>query len=135
MQAKKVVWQIESTEEFDDWLEQQDASDQDHIVAMLRHLEREGPSLGRPSVDTINGSKHPNMKELRPGSMRILFAFDPRRSAILLLGGDKTNRWSVWYVENIPRADALYDRHLEQLARQAGTSPGVERRTRRGKRR
>jgi hypothetical protein len=57
------------------------------------------------------------MKELRPigGSLRILFAFDPRRMVILLIGGDKTNRWQAWYREFIPIADRLYDEHLETL--------------------
>jgi hypothetical protein len=57
------------------------------------------------------------MKELRPrgGSLRILFAFDPRRMAILLIGGDKTNRWQAWCREFIPIADRLYDEHLETL--------------------
>lgn len=60
------------------------------------------------------------MKELRPrrGSVRILFAFDPRRMAILLIGGDKTGRWQAWYREMIPIADDLYDTHLETLRRE-----------------
>jgi len=60
------------------------------------------------------------MKELRPPAtnIRILFAFDPRRIAILLIGGDKTNRWQEWYDENIPIADALYDDYLEELRRE-----------------
>jgi hypothetical protein len=58
------------------------------------------------------------MKELRPhgGHMRVLFAFDPRRMAILLMGGDKSRRWSSWYAEAIPAADALYDEHLQHFA-------------------
>jgi hypothetical protein len=57
------------------------------------------------------------MKELIPmgGSIRILFAFDPRRIAILLMGGDKANRWDEWYGEMVPRADDLYDLHLKSL--------------------
>ena len=57
------------------------------------------------------------MKELRPlvGNIRILFAFDPRRQAVLLIGGDKSNRWAAWYRENVPFADDLYDDHLRQL--------------------
>jgi hypothetical protein len=60
------------------------------------------------------------MKELRPpaGNIRILFAFDPRRMAILLIGGDKTGRWQEWYQEMIPVADRLYDEHLEELRRE-----------------
>ena len=71
-------------------------------------------------MDTIKGSRHANMKELRPpaGSVRILFAFDPRRAAILLLGGDKTNRWREWYREMIPIADILYDEYLDEIRRE-----------------
>lgn len=60
------------------------------------------------------------MKELRPrgGHMRVLFAFDPRRTALLLLGGDKSGRWHTWYAEAIPQADQLYDEHLEALRRE-----------------
>lgn len=76
-----------------------------------------GPGLGRPLVDRIAGSRHTNMKELRPlrGNVRILFVFDPRRMAILLIGGDKTNRWKDWYDAMIPVADRLYDEHLRTL--------------------
>lgn len=76
--------------------------------------------LGRPLVDTIRGSRHANMKELRPpgGNLRVLFAFNPRRTAILLIGGDKTGRWQEWYDEMIPAADDLYDLHLRELERE-----------------
>jgi len=71
-------------------------------------------------VDSITTSRHPNMKELRPaaGTIRILFAFDPRRHAILLIGGDKRRRWTAWYEEMVPTADSLYEEHLEQLKRE-----------------
>lgn len=64
------------------------------------------------------------MKELRPpgGFLRVLFAFDPRRQAILLLGGDKSNDWSGWYERNIPLADDLYDQYLDDL-RDEGLNP------------
>lgn len=80
-------------------------------------LEERGPALGRPLVDNVHQSQHPNMKELRPlgGNIRILFAFDPRRSAILLVGGDKTGHWNEWYAEQVPVADALYDEHLQEI--------------------
>lgn len=86
----------------------------------MDYLEREGPGCGRPQVDSIAGSRHPNMKELRPpvGNLRVRFAFDPRRMAILLLGGDKSHRWTEWYSEMIPIADALYDEYLEELRRE-----------------
>jgi hypothetical protein len=90
------------------------------ISTAVAMLEERGPGLGRPWVDTITGSRNPHMKELRPrgGHLRILFAFDPRRTAILLLGGDKTGRWQSWYVEAIPLADQLYDGYLEELRRE-----------------
>lgn len=77
-----------------------------------------GPNLGRPHVDTVKGSKHGNMKELRSQCqgrpLRTFFAFDPRRSAILLIGGEKTGA-KRFYVEMIPLADRLYDEHLQGL--------------------
>src|SRR5262245_44403376 len=71
----------------------------------------DGPALGRPFVDTLQTSRYPNMKELRPrgGHLRVLFAFDPCRMAILLLGGDKKGRWVEWYRTAIPAADDLYN--------------------------
>ena len=88
------------------------------VVAAIDSLAQTGPSLGRPLVDTIKMSRHPRMKELRPAtSLRILFAFDQRRAAILLIGGDKRGQWSDWYRVMVPLADALYDDHLETLRR------------------
>ena len=67
-------------------------------------------------MDRIKGSRHHNMKELRSigGNIRVLFAFDPNREAILLIGGDKTGHWQQWYKENIPIADGFYEEYLEQ---------------------
>lgn len=64
------------------------------------------------------------MKELRPlgGNIRILFAFDPRRTAILLLGGDKPHRWAEWYEQMTPVADRLYEEHLDSLKKEGTTS-------------
>ena len=77
--------------------------------------------LGRPYADTVNGSRHPNMKELRTQHrghpLRTLFAFDPRRCAILLIGGDKTGD-AQFYERMIPLADRLYDEHLASLGRE-----------------
>lgn len=85
-------------------------------MAAIELLEERGPSLGRPAVDRIAGSRHHNMKELRSfgGHLRALFAFDPKRRAIVLLGGDKTNDWSGWYDRNVPVADDLFDEYLRQ---------------------
>jgi hypothetical protein len=116
-----MAWDGEYTDEFEDWYDGLSVLDQNVIVATVEHLERDGPGLGRPYVDGIEGSRHSMMKELRPPvrNVRILFAFDPRRMAILLIGGDKTNRWQSWYVEMIPVADSLYDQHLAEI-RQEG---------------
>jgi hypothetical protein len=81
-------------------------------------LEELSPSLGRPHVDTVRDSRHANMKELRVQHegrpYRILFAFDPRRSAYLILGGDKTGD-ANWYKVNIKKADEIYDSHLREI--------------------
>lgn len=115
-----MAWDIEYTDEFGTWWDELDNATQDAIISAVDLLEELGPGLGRPLVDTIRRSRHPNMKELRPrgGSIRILFAFDPRRMAILLLGGDKSGRWNSWYDEMIPLADRLYDEHLSMLRRE-----------------
>jgi hypothetical protein len=90
------------------------------LIAGIRLLEHLGPRLARPAVDTLNGSKHANMKELRfradGGAWRIAFAFDPDRSAILLVGGDKSGGSSGrFYRTLVKRADARFDQHLEAL--------------------
>ena len=101
------------------WLTLSDI-EQQVVTAAVDLLEREGPALGRPLVDTLAGSRHPNMKELRPPAtyLRILFAFDPRRSAILLIRGNKAGRWTELYQEFIPIADTLYDEHLQELQKE-----------------
>lgn len=114
------MWDIEVTDQFKAWYGALEEDDLESVTAAVNRLEEYGPALVRPFVDTIKSSRHANMKELRPmgGNVRILFAFDPRRSAILLLGGDKTNRWSDWYKRMVPMADALYDEHVEGLRRE-----------------
>ena len=119
------MWQIEYNH-IVSWLDTLDSQSVAHIFAALELLEQEGPMLGRPLVDTIKGSAFKNMKELCPASpgsseVRILFAFDPKRRAILLLGGNKAKgkngkaKWSNWYKQAIPKADALYRRHLTMM--------------------
>ena len=115
------MWEVEYTDEFGTWWGSLRPEDQDRVAAAVELLEAAGPSLGRPLVDTITASSHANMKELRPGSMRVLFAFDPRRAAILLLGGDKSGCWEEWYVDAIPEADRLYDGHLKSLLEEGST--------------
>ncbi len=118
------MWDVGYTDEFEGWWWDLTEREQENIRVAVDKLEETGPTLGRPLVDTLEGSRHPNMKELRPlgTSIRVLFAFDPRRMAILLVGGDKTGRWKEWYEETIPMADHLYDEHLEEL-REEGELP------------
>ena len=102
------------------WLASLDNGSREQVVAAIELLEDRGPQLGRPTVDTVASSRHRNMKELRPGSsgrteLRILFAFDPVREAIMLIAGDKSGSWKRWYARNIPRADDLFDEHLRRL--------------------
>jgi hypothetical protein len=112
-----VAWEIELTARAEQWFMALDIEDAEKIAAAIDELERQGPTLGRPFVDQIKSSRHHNMKELRSigGQLRALFAFDPKRTAIVLLGGDKTDDWSGWYERNIPTADDLYDEHLQNL--------------------
>lgn len=85
--------------------------------ARLKTPPRQGPGLGRPLVDTVSGSKLPNLKELRSGSVggsevRLLFVFDPQRRAVFLVAGDKSGTWSDWYKTAIPQAEDPYAEHL-----------------------
>ena len=117
-------WDIYLTSEVAAWLENLQATDaktaglaDDAIYA----LSRTGPALGRPPAGTITASKIKNLKELRPGSsgtseIRILFVFDPWRSAILLVAGDKSGKWKRWYAEAIPHAEQLYEIYLKERA-------------------
>jgi hypothetical protein len=84
------------------------------VVQAIDILTDVGPGLGRPLVDTIHGSSVANLKELRPGTVRILFAFDPWRDSTLLVAGDKPGRWTQWYREAIPLAEQRYERHLRE---------------------
>ena len=114
------AWEIEFHPEFEIWAGGLVQPDAEALLAALRILRDQGPALGRPLVDSVAGSRHRNMKELRPGStgrteIRVLFAFDPERRAILLVGGDKSVDWSGWYDVNIPIADERFDAHLVRL--------------------
>lgn len=112
-----MTWDIEFTEQAEKWYMTLVPDDGDRIAAALDELESRGPALGRPFVDSIHGSRHHNMKELRSigGHLRMLFAFDPDRTAVVLLGGDKRGNWTDWYEENVPIADELYDEHLANI--------------------
>jgi hypothetical protein len=111
------MWEVEFTDQFEVWWVQLQDAEQESIAAAVEFLQEKGPALRRPFVGAITTSRHANLKELIPmsGHLRVLFAFDPRRTAILLIGGDKTDRWREWYEEMVPFADELYDEHLRTL--------------------
>lgn len=115
-----MLWEVEFTDEFEEWWETLAASEQEDVRVAVDALQERGAQLGRPFVDTLEGSRHANMKEVRlpEGNLRVLFAFDPRRMAILLIGGDKTGRWNEFYQRMIPMADDLYDSHLDELRKE-----------------
>jgi hypothetical protein len=115
-----VAWEVLLHESVSAWfldLAGDDPTTAALVEAAIDKLADDGPTLGRPLVDRIKGSRHHNMKELRPGSagaseVRLLFAFDPRRQAILLVAGDKSGSWKSWYARNVPVADDRLDEHL-----------------------
>lgn len=114
-------WEVEYTDEFEEWWSTLTEEQQEDVSASVALLEEKGPSLRFPHSSGINGSKHGHMRELRTQSngdpLRTLYAFDPLRKAILLIGGDKTGD-DRWYETNVPIADRLYDEHLEQLRKE-----------------
>ena len=114
-------WNIEITDEYLRWFSALEEGQQDAIRADIEILEQMGPFLGRPYVDSIKGSRHSNMKELRTmrgrRHLRSFFAFDPRRTAILLIGGDKTGD-KTFYEKMVPLADRLFDQYLEEIRKE-----------------
>lgn len=111
-------WEVEYTDEFEKWWNSLTEDEQVDVAAKVELLEKLGPALRRPHSDVISMSKHSNMKELRiqhaGRPYRVLYAFDPRRCAILLIGGDKTGN-DRWYEEFVPLADEIYEDHLGTL--------------------
>ena len=113
-----MAWDVEHTDEFAGWFVTLEEVDQDSIDFSVDLLIEQGPNLSFPHSSAISGSRHSHMRELRVQSggkpLRIFYAFDPRRSAILLIGGDKTGD-KRFYKQLLPFADALYDVHLDEL--------------------
>ena len=109
-------WAVKVTQEYAAWfttLIKKDLPSAVQVAQAVAALREEGPALGRPLVDRLKGSRIHHLKELRPGSrgrseIRIIFAFDLARSALLLLGGDKAGNWNRWYRDNVPLAEQLY---------------------------
>jgi hypothetical protein len=118
----QMSWEIDFHPAFDPEYEELAEAVQDELLAHLRLLEQFGPRLGRPRVDTLNGSRHANMKELRfaaaDGVWRFAFAFDPNRHGIVLCGGDKSGGSEKrFYRQLIEKADARFDGHVERMSR------------------
>ena len=111
-------WEVEYTDEFGDWWETLSETQQEDVRAIVQLLVEEGPRLPFPYSSGIKNSRHDHMRELRVQSggnpLRVFYAFDPRRTAILLIGGDKTGN-DRFYEIYIPKADKLYDEHLKEL--------------------
>ena len=113
-----MAWEVEYTDEFEGWWSGLTEAEQESVAATVGLLAMKGPSLPHPYSSGVESSRHSHMRELRiqhaGDPFRVLYAFDPRRSAILLIGGNKAGN-NRWYEEFVPVADRLYDRHLAEL--------------------
>ena len=118
-----MTWSVFLHDEFQDEFEQFPQKVQDELLACTLILQKMGPQLKRPLADTLKGSKHANMKELRfkvsNGVWRVAYAFDPQRQAILLVAGNKSGvSQTRFYKQLIAKADKRFDKHLKQLKQQ-----------------
>jgi hypothetical protein len=115
------MWEVEYTDEFDEWWNTLDEKEQIDVAASVGLLETCGPNLKYPHSSGIEGGKHPHMRELRiqhaGQPYRVLYAFDPRRIAILLIGGNKIGD-DRWYEKYVPIADDLYEQHIITLKKE-----------------
>jgi hypothetical protein len=119
----RVKWIVSFHDEFDSEFDALPEAVQDEMLAHARLLEQFGPLLGRPRVDTLKGSRHANMKELRfdaaDGVWRVAFAFDSKRNAVLLVAGDKSGGSERrFYRQLIAKADLRFDSHLSRLKKE-----------------
>jgi hypothetical protein len=123
-----MAWEVSLHPEVEAWylgLCKSEPETADLIEDAIDQLAIEGPTLRRPLADRVKASRYHNMNELRPPSaggseIRLLFAFDPRREAIILVAGDKSGNWDGWYREAIPLADERFTRHLADLEQAEG---------------
>ena len=122
-----VTWDVEFTDVFGEWWDGLSEAEQESVTASVTLLERFGPDLRYPHSSSIAGSQYSHMRELRiqhaGRPYRVLYAFDPRRSAILLIGGDKTGD-NRWYDTNVPIADKLYAQYVKQLKKEGRIKDG-----------
>jgi len=112
-----MAWEVEGTDEFHAWFAGLTSAERVSVAAKIDLLEETGPSLGRPHADTLKGPSLTNLKELiiqhGGNPYRVIFAFDPRRTAVLLLGGRKAH--NKWYKTAIPEAERIYKRYLQEI--------------------
>ena len=119
------MWKVLTTPEYRAWFRTLTEREKVRLVRAHERLAAEGPLLGRPYADTVKGSRHANLKELRvPGTVRAFYAFDSQRRAVLLCGGDKgrARRSAGWYRKMVRRADRLLDEHLAGMRCTGGGS-------------
>jgi hypothetical protein len=113
-----MAWEAEFTDEFGDWWDGLSIAEQESVRVSVELLAELDPALTRPHADTIHGSQVRNMRELRiqheGRPYRVLYAFDPRRTGVLLVGGDKTGN-PRWYEEFVPKAESIYAQHLHEI--------------------
>ena len=113
-----LAWEVEFSDEFEQWWDGLSAAEQKSVDFAVTLLQEAGPALKMPHSSGVETSRHKHMRELRIQHQgrpyRVLDAFDPRRVAMLLIGGDKTGN-GRWYAEYVPKADAIYDRPLREL--------------------
>jgi hypothetical protein len=129
LREARTDWEILMTTEVESFLDElyeTDRASHQLVNQAILVLERNGPAEGRPLVDSITASRIANMKELRPPSsgrteIRILLVFDPWRSAVLLVAGDKSGQWDKWYRTAISHAEQLYDDYLAERRKEMGT--------------
>ena len=118
--------EVEYTDEFEQWWAGLAEEEQESVAAYVELLERRGPQLGHPYSSSVLDSRHGHMRELRiqhaGRPYRVLYAFNPLRTAILLFGADKTGT-ERWYEYFVPLVDRLYDRHLEELRKEGRLTP------------
>jgi hypothetical protein len=127
--GRERTWEIRLTEQAETWYRTLDPRTRARVAGTFQEIRHGGPTLGRPRVDRIKGSRFHNMKEMRPpqGNIRVLFAFDHDSQAIVLLGGDKTREGNRWYKDAIRQADQLYEKHLRGTGKErawAEIAPG-----------
>lgn len=115
------MWDIKRTDEFKEWWENISVNEQDSVTAVVGLLEDHGPLLRFPHSSDVRGSRHGRMRELRIKArgrqLRVFYAFDARRSAILLIGGDKRGD-DRFYQTYVPLADRLYEEYLDEMKRE-----------------